>query len=158
MQAGIDPAELALPRRPIAGDRMDMAVDQAGRERDAMGVDRRRRARKVEVRGAPDRRDAAIDGEDRVRVENRLLDVAAQHQADVLDRQLRGRAGGGRFVMSHGKSRLAPVWVSSSIRRGHCWPNSSVAERHLQTAAIRASDLTGIVNLGERWAEESRFF
>ena len=35
MQAGIDPVELALPRGPIAGDRMDMAVDQAGRDRDA---------------------------------------------------------------------------------------------------------------------------
>src|ERR1700722_7398731 len=35
MQAGIDPVELALPRRPITGDRMDVAVDQARRDRDA---------------------------------------------------------------------------------------------------------------------------
>ena len=31
MQAGVDPAELVLPGRPVAGYRMDMAVDQAGR-------------------------------------------------------------------------------------------------------------------------------
>src|SRR5271168_333748 len=35
MQAGIDPVELALPRGPITGDRMDVAVDQARRDRDA---------------------------------------------------------------------------------------------------------------------------
>ena len=29
----IDPADLVLPRRPVAGDRMHMAVDQAGRDR-----------------------------------------------------------------------------------------------------------------------------
>ncbi len=44
MQVGIDPAELVLPRRPVAGDGMDVAVDQAGREGGALGVDDRRRA------------------------------------------------------------------------------------------------------------------
>src|SRR6202046_706191 len=55
-------------------------------------VVRRRGAGKIEVRGAPDCRDAAVDSDDRVRVENRLLEVAAQHQPDVLDRQLDRRA------------------------------------------------------------------
>ena len=92
MQAGIDPVELALPRGPITRDRMDVTVDQAGRDRDAMSIDRRRRAGKVEVRGAPDCGDATVDSDDRVRVENRLLEIAAQHQPDVLDRQLGRRA------------------------------------------------------------------
>ena len=35
MQAGIDPADLVLARRPVAGDGMDVAVDQAGRQRRA---------------------------------------------------------------------------------------------------------------------------
>src|SRR3984885_6718313 len=89
MQARIDPVELALPRGPIARDRMDVAVDQARRYCDAMSIDRRRSARKVEVRGAPDCSDAAVDSDDRLRVENRPFEVAAQHQSDVLDRELR---------------------------------------------------------------------
>ncbi len=31
MQIAVDPADLVLPRRPVAGDGMDVAVDQAGR-------------------------------------------------------------------------------------------------------------------------------
>ena len=68
---------------------------------DAMGVDRGRRARKVEVRGPPDRSDAAIDRDNRVCVEDRPRDVAAQHQADVPDRQLGRRPRSRRFIMSH---------------------------------------------------------
>src|SRR6266481_8271199 len=30
MQVAVDPADLVLPRRPVAGDAMDVAVDQAG--------------------------------------------------------------------------------------------------------------------------------
>src|SRR3984885_8866432 len=69
MQARIDPVELALPRGPIARDRMDVAVDQARRYCDAMSIYRRRSARKVEVGGAPDCSDAAVDSEDRLLVE-----------------------------------------------------------------------------------------
>jgi hypothetical protein len=92
MQAGIDPVELALSRGPITGDRMNVAVDQARRNCDAKSVDRRRSARKIEALGAPDRSDPAIDRDDRVRIENRLLEVAAQHQPDVPDHQLNRRA------------------------------------------------------------------
>src|SRR5271170_1418033 len=45
VQARIDPAELALTRRPISSHRMDVAVDQTGSERNAIGVDRRCRSR-----------------------------------------------------------------------------------------------------------------
>ena len=41
MQVRIDPADLVLPRRPVAGDRMDMVVDQARRDRAALRVDDR---------------------------------------------------------------------------------------------------------------------
>ena len=49
MQAGVDPTKLVLPRRPVARDRVDMAVDEARRQRDALRVDRRGRSRNVEI-------------------------------------------------------------------------------------------------------------
>src|SRR5579883_2655043 len=52
-----------------------MAVDQAGRERDAVGVDRRRRAGAIEIGGAADGADPAIDGDERVRVQDRPRQV-----------------------------------------------------------------------------------
>ena len=71
---------------------MHVAVDQAGRERDAMRVDRRRRAGKVEVWSAADRRDAAIDRDNRIRIENRLFEVAAEHEPNVPDHEFGRRA------------------------------------------------------------------
>src|ERR1019366_3595984 len=32
VEKAVDPADLVLPRRPVAGDGMNMAVDQAGRD------------------------------------------------------------------------------------------------------------------------------
>ena len=68
-----------------------MAVDQARRERGALRVDDRRRALEIEILRAADRRDAAVDRDNRVGVENRAREIAAEHQADVPDRQF-GRA------------------------------------------------------------------
>jgi hypothetical protein len=51
LQKAVDPADLVLPRRPVAGDGMDVAVDQAGRDRGAVGIDDRGGAIGVEVLG-----------------------------------------------------------------------------------------------------------
>src|ERR1700733_11015686 len=55
MQRGIDPVKLALARRPVASDRMDVAVDESRRQRYSVGVDCRGRAGKVDIAGAADR-------------------------------------------------------------------------------------------------------
>jgi hypothetical protein len=69
VKATIDPADLILTRCPIAGDGMDVAVDQAGGKRCAVGVDERRRAGDVDVFLFADGCDFAVDGDDRVGVQ-----------------------------------------------------------------------------------------
>ena len=86
---------------------MDVAVDRARRQRRALGVDRRRRAAKIEVFGATKGRNAAVDRDERIRFEDRLSEVAAQHQADVLDDEFGRLAAAGGFVMGHVRSREA---------------------------------------------------
>ena len=71
-----DPAELVLPRRPVAEHRMHVAVDQARRDRAAVSVNGGFGAAGVAVLDAPDLRDAAIDRDDGVGVENRLFQRA----------------------------------------------------------------------------------
>jgi hypothetical protein len=112
MQAGIDPAELALPRRPVAGHGMDVAVNEPWRQRHTIGVDRRRRAGKVEVGSAADRADAPVNRDDSVGVEDRSSKVAAENEAYVLNNEL-GRSAVGRFLMR--PSGISPRRLSRRI-------------------------------------------
>src|SRR4029079_11630935 len=73
MQVAVDPVELVLPRRPVAGNGMDVAVDQAGGNRGAVGVDDGGGAVGVDVLEAADGCDLAVLGHDGVRVQDRLL-------------------------------------------------------------------------------------
>src|ERR1700736_6430868 len=57
VQITVDPVDLVLPRRPVAGDGMDVAVDQAGRDGGAVGIDDGGGAFGVEVLGAAYPRD-----------------------------------------------------------------------------------------------------
>ncbi len=68
-----DPAQLVLPRRPVAGHRMDVAVDEARRHRHAIGIDDVRRPARINVLPAPDLRNPTADRHDRIGVDNRLL-------------------------------------------------------------------------------------
>jgi hypothetical protein len=52
VKIAVDPVDLVLPRRPVAGDGVDMAVDQAGRDRGAVGVDNGGGAFGIDVLGA----------------------------------------------------------------------------------------------------------
>ena len=73
VEIAVDPVELVLPRRPVAGDGMDVAVDQAGRDGGAVGIDDRCGALGIDVLEASDRCDLAVLGDDRVAVQDRLL-------------------------------------------------------------------------------------
>ncbi len=90
---------------------MHVAVDRSRRERRSAGVDARRRALEIEVPRPSDAGDAAVDGDERVGVEHRTGEIAAQHQAYVLDDELRRRAAAFRFVMRHGHLPLEGVVV-----------------------------------------------
>ena len=67
MQVTIDPADLVLARGPIAGDRMHVAIDQAGSERGTLGVDDGGGAGGVDIFLFADGGDAAVDGRERYR-------------------------------------------------------------------------------------------
>ncbi len=88
MQARVDPAELILARRPVAGNRMHMAVDKAGDERRPVGIDHGRGVVAVDVLLASDGGDATVDGNQRISVKDRLFESARQEQPDVADHQL----------------------------------------------------------------------
>ena len=65
VEAALDPADLVLPRRPVAQHRMDVAVDQPGRDRAAMRVDGGiDRAAGGQFGAAADGQDAAILDQD----------------------------------------------------------------------------------------------
>ncbi len=103
VQKAVDPADLVLPRGPVAGDGMHMAVDQAGRHGGAHGVDDGGGALGVDVLGAADRGDPAVHGDDGIGVQDRLFQRPRQQQADIADHQFCG-AGGLGGVVSHGFS------------------------------------------------------
>ena len=117
MQEAVDPADLVLPRRPVAGDGMHMAVDQARRDGGAVGVDNGGGAFGIDVPGVSDRGDPAVFGHDRVGVEDRLFQGSAQQQADIADHQL-ARAGGLRFIVGHGFVLL--VQCLREVRAASC--------------------------------------
>ena len=101
VQATVNPAKLVLPRRPVARHRMHMAVNQPGRENGSVRVNRQRRAGYVDLFLLADRDDLAVYRDHRVRIENRLLDVAAQQQPDVINHQPGGIRNLSRLFLSH---------------------------------------------------------
>ena len=120
MQIAVDPADLVLPRRPVAGDGMDVAVDQAGRDRGAVGVDDGGGAFGVDVLEAADRGDLAVLGDDGVAVQDRLFQRAGQDQADIADHELaRVRWPGVRHAPWKGSLFLtATLSILGSLDRG----------------------------------------
>src|SRR3954471_1038163 len=101
MEVAVDPADLVLPRRPVAGDGMDMAVDQARRDGGAVGIDDRGGALGVDVLESANGRYLAVLGHDRVAVQDRLLQGPRQQQPDIADHQL-ARSGCLGRVVGHG--------------------------------------------------------
>ena len=101
MQVAVDPSGLVLPRGPVAGDGMYMAVDQAGGDGGAVGVDDGGGAVGVDVLEAADGGDFAVLGHDGVAIQDRLFQGTGQDEADIADDQL-ARAGRLGCVMRHG--------------------------------------------------------
>jgi hypothetical protein len=101
VQKAVDPADLVLPRRPVAGDGMNVAVDQAGCNSGAVGIDDGGGAFGIDVPSAADRGDLAVLGNDGVGIEDRLLHGAGEHEPDIADHQFCGPGGLG-FVVRHG--------------------------------------------------------
>ena len=77
----------------IADDRVDVAVDQARRDRGAHGVDYRVRLGGVQILGMADGGDPTVDGNDAVTVQDRFLKLAGQQQADIPDNEFARLAG-----------------------------------------------------------------
>src|SRR5688572_20575201 len=71
-----------------------------------MRVDDCRGVADIEVRLAPDCADPTVRGNDRVGVEDWPLKIAAEHQADIADHQLRRTAPGLGFETRHGSTSL----------------------------------------------------
>jgi hypothetical protein len=85
VQTTVDPAQLILAGRPIAADWMHVAVDQSGNECRALGVDRNGGTGDVGVFLFANSLDHAINGDNRVSVENGVVEVSAEKKTDVAD-------------------------------------------------------------------------
>ncbi len=84
VHGGVDPADLALARRPVAEHRVHVAVDQARRHAGLLRVDDGLRVFEIAVLLLADRDDQAVVHHDGVGVEDGLVDVAREQQPDVL--------------------------------------------------------------------------
>ncbi|MEH2515958.1 hypothetical protein V1279_001531 [Bradyrhizobium sp. AZCC 1610] len=115
VEIAVDPVGLVLPRRPVAGDGMDVAVDQARGDRGAVGIDNGGGALGVDVLESSDRCDLAVLGYDRIAVQDRLLQRPRQQQPDIADHQL---AGTGRLgcIVGHGFSFWFNAFAAHSAR------------------------------------------
>src|SRR5579872_2111543 len=102
MHGRVDPADLILPRRPVAGDGMDMAVDQSRREHGALRIDDGLGVGGVDLREAADGCDPAADGDEAVGVEDRPIEIAAEQEPDILDDELVVATAGYCLLLSHG--------------------------------------------------------
>src|SRR5688572_30556378 len=118
IEARIDPAELVLPRRPVACHRMDVAVDEPGRHRHAIGIDDARSTPRIHILFTPDFRDPPPDRHDRVGIEDRILERTREQQADVSDDQLLPFLRFSCFLLRHPASppRLYAMSGKMSVR------------------------------------------
>jgi hypothetical protein len=64
---------------------MHVAVDKSGSERSALGIDRNGGTSGVDVFFLADCMDYAVDGNNRVGVENWTIKVSAQEHSDISD-------------------------------------------------------------------------
>ena len=73
VQGAVDPMELLLAGRVVADDGMNVAVDQTGGERDAVGIDRGGCTVCVEVLLAANSGNLSVLGDDAIGFEDRIL-------------------------------------------------------------------------------------
>ena len=87
----IDPAELVLPRRPVAEHRVHVAVHEAGCDAGLARIDGDLRAGRVAIGLLADGDDQAVVDDESIGLEDRVVDVSRQQEADVLDDDLARR-------------------------------------------------------------------
>ena len=90
VHGGVDPADLVLARRPVAKHRVHMAVNQAGCHAGLVHVDHSACMRHVAVLGLAHGHNQAVLHHDGVGIQDGLVDVAGQQQADVGDDDFAG--------------------------------------------------------------------
>src|SRR6516164_9726917 len=101
VKAAINPAQLVLPRRPVASDRMHVAVDQSGNKRGAVCVDHAACAFRVQQFFFSYRMNDAIYRDDGVCIEDRLFEVAAQQQSYIANDEFLAAVGLCCFLNGH---------------------------------------------------------
>jgi hypothetical protein len=101
VQATVHPAELILSRCPVTANGVHVAVDQSWRHRCAFCIDGRGRTGKVDFLFPAHRLDRAVDCDDGVRIENRLVEISAEKQSDIADDEF-ARSCFDRRIVAHG--------------------------------------------------------
>ena len=91
----VDPADLVLARRPVAEHRVHMAVDQAGADTGLVCINGGLCARQVAIFLTPHRNDQAVVDHDGVGLQDGLINIARQQQANVFDHDFSRCASGG---------------------------------------------------------------
>ena len=144
MHRGVDPVELALAGRPVAEHRMDVAVDQPGRERDPLGVDYDIRPGGVAVGLLAEGGDLSVLGDHGVGVEDGVFQRPGQEQADIPDDQLFSH--GARPRIGFPKARTSPKGRAGSRpaadgkeRCGAAYSPAAASGAAPSSAAIRLS-------------------
>ena len=105
VQSAVDPAELVLARRPVAGYGVNVAVDEARSHCRAVRVNQRARAFGVQVLLETNAEDLPIDYDDGVAIQDGPLQITAEKEADIADYELCGTRQLRPFVMSHRHQR-----------------------------------------------------
>ena len=101
VKAAINPTQLVLPRRPVASDRMHVAVDQPRNKRGAVCVDHAACAFRIQQFFFSDRMNDAIYRDKGVCVEDRPFEVPAEQQSYIANDELLAAVGHGCFLNGH---------------------------------------------------------
>jgi len=119
MHVAVDPPELILAGRPVAANRMHMAVDETGRKRAAFGVNRYRGPGGVHIALFAEGGNAISGGDHGVGVKDGSGQVSAEHESDVADDKFALSGGFRGLVARHDfsfRQELAAKSVAASIQ------------------------------------------
>jgi hypothetical protein len=90
VQGAVDPTELVLARRPVAGYGVNVTVDETGSHCRAIRVNQRAGALRIEVPGETNTNDLPFDYDDGVAIQDGPLQITAEKEADIADYELCG--------------------------------------------------------------------
>ena len=105
----VDPAELILPRCPITAHGVNMAVDQAGRNRRAFSIDGDRCPGGINIFQFADSGDTSVGHDNGVGVEDGIREISAEQETNIANDQLRLACRFRRFVLRHNSLSAADL-------------------------------------------------